>query len=293
MSRFEITEEIFKSLINYRQMIKSSKCKNFRSSGRYSGTSGHENCGSCPGNYYHGGECNYGGRHVLADEVNQLNKNFEGIDKLEKRHNKLKLSINDSKETFEKEKKNLINDFELIQKRCTDPNCFFYGSCVGIDGQKPVFQENIKKRFQDFHNKIAKFIESVKNTNQLQFQEFQEKVKKIEDLKQDNQKLMVELKDPNTSSERKTQIQEILKNNTQQIKSLINELKTHPARGFFDQGAIRLINNAKQWLVTGNFPGAGAGLGGSKGKGKKCPGDRHNVPNSTNQNQGQQNQGET
>ncbi|CAG8814238.1 21147_t:CDS:2, partial [Racocetra persica] len=134
--------------------------KNFTEIGRFSGTSGHENCSSCPGNYYHGGECNYGGRHVLADEINQLNKNFEGIDKLEKRHNKLKLSINDSKEKFEQEKQNLINDFELIQKRCTDPSGFFYGSCVGIDGQKPVFQENIKKRFQDFHNKISKFIES-------------------------------------------------------------------------------------------------------------------------------------
>ncbi|CAG8831741.1 28462_t:CDS:2, partial [Racocetra persica] len=115
---------------------------------------------------------------------------------------------------------------------------------------------------------ISKFIESVKNTNQLQFQEFQEKVKKIEDLKQDNQRLMVELKDPNTTPERKAQIQEILKKNTQQIKNLINELKTHPARGFFDQEAISLINNAKQWLVTGNYPGAGSGLGGSKGRGK-------------------------
>ncbi|KLL04397.1 MAG: hypothetical protein MRERV_24c022 [Mycoplasmataceae bacterium RV_VA103A] len=291
MSRFEITEEIFKSLINYRQMIKHSKCKNFRATGRFSGTSGHENCSSCPGNYYHGGECNYGGHHVLADEINQLNKNFEGIDKLEKRHNKLKLSINDSKEKFEQEKQNLINDFELVQKRCTDPSCFFYGSCVGIDGQKPVFQENIKKRFQDFHNKISKFIESVKNTNQLQFQEFQEKVKKIEDLKQDNQRLMVELKDSNTTPERKAQIQEILKKNTQQIKNLINELKTHPARGFFDQEAISLINNAKQWLVTGNYPGAGSGLGGSKGRGKTGGGSRPDDPNNPNQNQNQPNSG--
>ncbi|MEG7978362.1 MAG: hypothetical protein NY202_00080 [Mollicutes bacterium UO1] len=246
MSRFEITEEIFKSLINYRKMIKNTNCKNFRASGRYSRTSGHENCGSCPGNYYHGGECNYGGHHVLADELKQLNSNFSGFDALEKRHNKLKLSINDSKEKFEAERTKLLNDFEVMKNRCQKPDSFLYNSCVGLDGQGHIFDKNIEDRFNQFSSKIAGFIDSVKKLSQLQFQEFQEKVKKIEDLKQENQKLMVELEDPNTTSERKAQIQEILKKNKQQVQSLINELKTHPARGFFDQDTINLINNAKQ-----------------------------------------------
>jgi hypothetical protein len=103
---------------------------------------------------------------------------------------------------------------------------------------------------------------------------------------------MVELKDPNTTPERKSQIQEMLKNNTQQIKSLINELKTHPARGFFEQDSINLINNAKQWLVTGNFPGAVSGPGGSKGRGKNR-GGKPDDPNNPIQNQENQNQGGT
>src|SRR5687767_3805587 len=117
-------------------MVKDSGCKVGVRHGNFSGTSGHESCGSCPGNYYNGGECNYGGHHVLANECGQINTNFGSFDNLYKRHNALKLSTNTTQEAFEKEKTSLLNDFNKAKDNCTKPNCFVYASCIGVDGQQ-------------------------------------------------------------------------------------------------------------------------------------------------------------
>ena len=76
MADYVITEQDFKNLVKWEKMIEKSSCKVRPRHGNYSGTSGHEDCGGCPGNYYNGGCCNYGGQHVLADEVARINSNF-------------------------------------------------------------------------------------------------------------------------------------------------------------------------------------------------------------------------
>lgn len=162
-----ITAEMFKSIIDWQGMVNSSGCKVGVRHGTFSGTSGHENCPryGCPGNYYNGGECNYGGRHVLANECGQINTNFGSFDNLYKRHNALKLSTNTTKEAFEQEKANLLNDFNKAKDNCTKPSCFNYASCIGVNGDihKTKFMKEAMRRFNDLQRALGKYIQQIEN----------------------------------------------------------------------------------------------------------------------------------
>jgi DNA repair exonuclease SbcCD ATPase subunit len=231
MARWEITEETFKNWINWRQMISESKCKVGSRSGHYSGTSGHESCGFCPGNYYNGGECNFGGHHVLANEVVRINQNFDGLDNLIKKHNKLKRSLNQDETTFYKEKEELLKAFDTAKKHCSDINVFIYGSCIGVDKQKPRFLDKVKKRFENTAKEIDNYIENVRNLTQQQMQDFETKLKKVEELKQEISKLKQDFKNSNDPAER-NRILGNLSDKKGELRKLSKELTTHPAKNF-------------------------------------------------------------
>lgn len=289
MAKWTVTEELFKSWIDWKQMVRASKCKVGPRSGRHSSTSDHENCSSCPGNYYHGGECNYGGHHVLAEEVARINKNFDGLDTLIKKHNKLKCSLNQDQETFKKEKEALLKAFDTAKNQCSDINAFIYGCCVGIDEKKPVFLEESKKRFENAVKAINGYIASVRNLTQQQMQDFETKLKKVEDLKEEISKLKEALKNTNDPAE-KTKLLDAISTKQGELKKISQELTIHPAKGFWDQQSINLFKNIRQYLGTGDYPD-NQGLPGSKGKGKRKGGDKSDDPNDLNQNQEQQKQG--
>ncbi|CAG8557162.1 15698_t:CDS:10 [Racocetra fulgida] len=62
------------------------------------------------GNYFVGGECNYGGQHKMSDDLKQINQNFRAFDVLDE-----------------------------------SGVGFFYGSCVGLDEQLHKFQGKLKQ----------------------------------------------------------------------------------------------------------------------------------------------------
>src|SRR5688572_11266007 len=97
---------------------------------------GHQNCGHCKGNYFVGGECNYGGHHIMEEDLKEINRNFRTFDVLVKQQ--VKLSKSKSEPEFNKCKKTLLNSFKSLKKRCEDESGagFFYGSCIGLDGDK-------------------------------------------------------------------------------------------------------------------------------------------------------------
>ncbi|CAG8641714.1 9139_t:CDS:2 [Cetraspora pellucida] len=270
MTKYEITEEKFKSLINWKQMIRNSKCKVGPRGGRHSGTSGHENCSSCPGNYYHGGECNYGGHHVLAEEVALINKNFDGVDKLQDRHNQLRLSANTNKEKFEEEKNKVLNDFQKVKDNCCNPTKLaFYATCIGVDEKQGLFQKHVEHLFQSFAKAIDRYINQVQNLSFHEVEEFQAKVKEIEKLQEANKDLMMEYKDPSTSSDRKTQILALIKQNKDKIKNIGQELDKHPARTLFDPDTEKILRSAKKELFEPSSKNPFEGLGNSKGSGQE------------------------
>jgi hypothetical protein len=250
-------------------MIKQSGCKTGPRKGNFSGITGHENCGSCPGNYYNGGECNYGGQHVLKNEIAQINRNFEGIDKLEKRHLELRLSTNVSESEFNNKKQSLLNDFNKVRNNCCNPGKLaFYATCVGVENQSSIFQRDVEQRFKNFTERIECYIKQVEKTTWRQVQEFQTKLRKIEDLRKENNNLLQEYKDPNTSPERKAQISEIIDQNEAQMANLDQELDNHSARLLFDPETENILRNAKYNLFNASSSkNSFANLGKSKGKG--------------------------
>ena len=265
MTNYEVTEKDFKDIINWKKMINSSGCKAKPRAGTHKETDGHNDCSSCPGNYYNGGWCNYGGCHVLSEEIAQINKNFSGIDKLEERHLELRLSTEASEEDFKQKKANLLNDFNLVKNNCSDPAKFIYATCVGVEGAGLVFQDYVKQNFQDFAKAIERYISQVENATWYQVQEFQKKLKEIENFKQENNKLLEEFKDPDTLPSRKAQIEEIIRDNKSHISQLHQELNQSPIRSLFDPETESILRHAKRALFQRTASDPYINLGKSQG----------------------------
>jgi len=228
-------------------MIRESGCKVRPHNGSCSGTSGHEDCGSCPGNYYNGGECNYGGRHVLRDEVARINQNFEGIDVLGTNHEKLKISASTSQSDFDNHKNTLLNNFQKVRTNCTDPSRFVYASCIGVHNQSPKFLEEVKRRFQQFVRGIDRYINQIKDLTWHQVEEFQQKLKEIKELREENTKLAEQIKNTDDPTE-KARLIAVLKGNKDKINNLVQELNKHPAKDLFDPQTSNILRDAKRNL---------------------------------------------
>lgn len=90
-------------------IVKNPKCQGQIENGI--AKEGHPNCNFCKGNYFVGGECNYGGQHKMADDLQQVNQNFRAFDALVKQQVKLSKSKNESE--FNNSKRTLLNYFSL------------------------------------------------------------------------------------------------------------------------------------------------------------------------------------
>src|SRR6185295_9640488 len=92
-----------------------------------------------------GGQCNYGGQHLMSDDLRIINKNFRQFDTLENR--KITLDGSKSEKAFNKAKEALITQFETLEAKCQDDvskNEFFGGTCIGIDETHNVFLKKIQ-----------------------------------------------------------------------------------------------------------------------------------------------------
>ena len=77
---------------------------------------GHPHCNWCKGNYFVGGECNYGGQHKMSDDLRQINKNFRAFDVLVKKQAKISRAKNEK--DFNEAKNKLLSSFQELKKKC-------------------------------------------------------------------------------------------------------------------------------------------------------------------------------
>jgi hypothetical protein len=125
---------------------------------------GHPNCNYCKGNYFVGGQCNYGGNHILAKDLQIINQNFSAFDVLVKQQVKLSKSKNEAE--FTKTKKTLLNSFQSLKEKCEQESGtgFFYGSCIGLDGSQTHFADRIKEVFKRLAKELGYYRQQVENT---------------------------------------------------------------------------------------------------------------------------------
>ncbi|CAG8546411.1 14279_t:CDS:10 [Racocetra fulgida] len=243
--------EDFRNIVNVSEARRSCKGHEVRHG---SAEEGHSSCGSCAGNYYSGGECNYGGRHRLTDDLNQINQNFQGFEVLVSRHARLK-KVKDEGE-FDREKKELITAFENMKSRCENAQGFFYGSCIGLDGTQAKFNSAVNARFQQFARELGGFIDKVKKIGFQQFAEFKMKLEKLENMKAEAAKLGEQIKNEKDPAKKK-QLMAALATLKDNMGSLQKELQKHPCKDLFDKDVGDFLNNILQGIITGNTPGGG------------------------------------
>jgi hypothetical protein len=154
---YEITPQDFCLIVN------NPRCKGTEVQ---NGTAeeGHENCKHCKGNYFVGGECNYGGRHELEKDLKLINQNFRAFDTLVKQQ--IKISKSKNEQEFNNSKNKLLDSFKSLKEKCENESGaeFFYGSCIGLDGTQSQFSERIKEAFKRLAKELSYYMSQVENS---------------------------------------------------------------------------------------------------------------------------------
>lgn len=211
---------------------------------------GHSNCDWCKGNYFVGGECNYGGRHKMADDLRQINQNFRAFDVLVKQQVKLSKSKNEKE--FNNSKKILLNSFKSLKDKCENESGtgFFYGSCVGLDGSQTQFADRIKTTFKRLAKELGHYMKQVERATWQQLYKFQEKLKQLDKLSQEANQLTEDWKNE-TDPVKKSQLFALLSQKNQEIKRLREELKNDPTFAIFNQEKNDELTNIVKHIFQG------------------------------------------
>ncbi|CAG8603412.1 5122_t:CDS:2 [Cetraspora pellucida] len=122
------------------------------------------------------------GCHKMTDDLRQINQNFRAFDVLVKQQVKLSKSKNEKE--FNNSKKTLLNSFKSLKEKCEDESGvgFFYGSCIGLDGDKNIFATRIKETFKRLAKELGYYMKQIENSTWQQLANFQEKLKKLDKL---------------------------------------------------------------------------------------------------------------
>src|SRR3954464_8102398 len=144
-------------------IVKNPKCQGTETENAAAEV-GHGSCRFCRGNYFVGGECNYGGRHKMENDLRQINQNFRAFDVLVKQQVKLSKSKNEKE--FNSSKKTLLSSFGSLKDKCEDESGtgFFYGSCIGLDGSQSQFAERIKETFKRLSKELGYYMTQIENS---------------------------------------------------------------------------------------------------------------------------------
>jgi|SRR6185437_5823935 len=125
---------------------------------------GHQDCRFCHGNYYAGGECNYGARHKLEDDLAIINRNFKQFDILQQEQETL--SQNSKNEiAFNKAKSRIILSFQTLAEKTSSEGekTLLYGSCIGLDASKTMFTDRFKATIKRLAAGVEFYIKKLKN----------------------------------------------------------------------------------------------------------------------------------
>jgi hypothetical protein len=100
----------------------------------------------------------------MTDDLRQINNNFRAFDTLVKQQVKLSKSKNEKE--FESSKKALLNAFKSLKEKCEDESGvgFFYGSCIGLDGDKNIFATRIKETFKRLAKELGYYMAQIENS---------------------------------------------------------------------------------------------------------------------------------
>ncbi|WNE40690.1 MAG: hypothetical protein mread185_000147 [Mycoplasmataceae bacterium] len=214
-------------------IVKNPKCQGTETENGKA-EEGHAKCGHCKGNYFVGGECNYGGRHKMADELRDINQNFRVFDVLVKQQVKLSKIQNESE--FNNSKKILLNSFQSLKEKCEQNNgeSFFLGKCVGLDGTQNAFSERLKETFKRLAKELGYYMDQINKSTWQQLAGFQEKLKKLDKLNSESTQLAKEWKEEKDPAKKK-KLLSLLNQKNNEIKSLQREIQKDPIYSLYSQ----------------------------------------------------------
>lgn len=124
---------------------------------------GHEKCNNCcKGNYFVGGQCNYGGEHLMGRDVETLNQNFSQFDTLEQKQ--ISLSESKNKQQFEERKARLQDDFKNLEEKCTSDSRskeFFKYTCIATTPAHSAFLKKIQTQLKLVAKRLERYRKNV------------------------------------------------------------------------------------------------------------------------------------
>ncbi|CAG8435257.1 5950_t:CDS:1 [Ambispora gerdemannii] len=240
---YEITKEDFLFIVN-KPRCRGTEIRNGNEK------EGHENCGNCKGNYFVGGECNYGGRHTMEEELKQVNKNFEQFNGLVKKKGKISEAKSESK--FQKRRDKLINEFQELKKKCDgEGKEFFQGSCIGLDGSQKGFTKKIKETFFLLAEGLKNYIRIVQNTTWEKIRIFRENLEKLEALSNKYTGLVKEY-DNEKDPVRKAHLFALMAEKQKEIAGFRLELNKDPLFELFSKEKDEELNNIVKNIFHGD-----------------------------------------
>lgn len=212
---------------------------------------GHENCGHCKGNYFVGGECNYGGRHEMEKDLKYINQNFRAFDVLVQKQAKISGAKNEN--SFNHAKDKLLDSFQELKKRCEDEAGagFFYGSCIGLDGSQSQFAERIKTTFKRLAKELDYYIKQVTSSTWEQLKNFQEKLDKLDKMQSESNQLAKDWKNEKDPV-KKAKLFALLSQKNSEIKSFQAELKNDPVYSLYSTEKSDELANIVKNIFHGN-----------------------------------------
>jgi hypothetical protein len=205
---------------------------------------GHENCGSCQGNYLHDGECNFGGEHTIKHDLEIINLNFNRFNLLLEGQYNLDKTV--SEKDFNQQKEQLINDYNYLIRSCErDTLEFFKGTCISIESKQHVFLETVKQNLRIQARMIKFFVEEVKNLDWLKLKSYRDKTEKLEKLIKQAAQTTIDYKEAvergDTAEANRLLI--LLKEQQSTIVSLQTEIKKDPVDNLLGEKTREVFNN--------------------------------------------------
>ncbi|CAH1759419.1 21020_t:CDS:1 [Entrophospora sp. SA101] len=150
---------------------------------------GHEKCNICKGNYFVGGECNYGGRHLMDADLNSINKNFAQFGELVSKQ--IEISQSKNEKEFNKRKARVIGKFQELESKCNDDEgkSLLRGSCIGLDGTETAFNKKVILLLRDLARQLREYIEATQNSTWEMLQAFNNKLDELDKMQAESTRL--------------------------------------------------------------------------------------------------------
>jgi hypothetical protein len=240
------------SELDFKSRVKIVKCEGKIIEGGKA-KQGHEHCGGCQGNYFHRGECNWGGKHTIAEDLAIINQNFAQFDGLLENQEAIYQAV--SEEDFNKMRTKLIDRFEYLKRKCLDDKLeYFSGTCIQIDGHQDTFLSLVKQHLRTLSNTLERYIQNIQKLDYWKIKDYRDKKDKIEKMKGECNQLMSDYKAAVARGDtaEATRLMGLWQQKKQAIGSLMKELKSNPVDKLLGEEARNFFNDIVSNIFNGN-----------------------------------------